>query len=444
MKIALFYNLPPGGAKRALFEHVRHLRARGYVVDAYLPSTATEAYLPLDDLCQQIFRYPVPPSRKGRLSRFLQHPRLEQAWNVVGAFKRDLMINALLVRQQAREAHVLDHLYRQIAADMQRRYYDLAYVHQCIVQQSPSLLRHLTNLPAVYYCQDTIRYVYEWSSEEHAQYDAVSRLRFLDKQRGNFYPAATLRLWREKEREYVRNTRAANRVLANSWYSREAIVRTTGVNASVCYLGVDADYFCPPPPGEAPARERLVLSVGGLLPHKRHDFILDAIATIPERRRPRMEIIGYEMAFGAKGLGPIARGLLARAEEKRVDLKIHKDVSDEALRDGYRRAAVFAFAPYLEPFGFVPLEAMACGTPVVGVSEGGLRESIQDGVTGLLTGRDPHEFGRAIQCLLDDPDRAARMGAAGRDDVRARWTWERSVDALETQFTQTLAAAGLW
>jgi glycosyltransferase involved in cell wall biosynthesis len=80
----------------------------------------------------------------------------------------------------------------------------------------------------------------------------------------------------------------------------------------------------------------------------------------------------------------------------------------------------------LEPFGLVTLEALACGTPVVAVCEGGPREILVEGVTGRLVPRDEANFADALDALLADPKSAAQMGAHGRDDVRSNWTWEAS------------------
>ena len=84
MKIALFYNLPAGGAKRALYEHVRHLKARGHVIDAYLLSSASEVYLPIRDVCENVFRYETP-TPSDRLAAALRHPRMAGLWGRLGA-----------------------------------------------------------------------------------------------------------------------------------------------------------------------------------------------------------------------------------------------------------------------------------------------------------------------------------------------------------------------
>jgi len=95
------------------------------------------------------------------------------------------------------------------------------------------------------------------------------------------------------------------------------------------------------------------------------------------------------------------------------------------------RASVVAFPSHLEPFGLVPLEAMACGTPVVGVAEAGIRETVENGKTGFLTERSPADFGRAIELLLGDEALRARMGNAGRRHVEECWTWDQSFAMLD-------------
>jgi glycosyltransferase involved in cell wall biosynthesis len=85
----------------------------------------------------------------------------------------------------------------------------------------------------------------------------------------------------------------------------------------------------------------------------------------------------------------------------------------------------------LEPFGFAPLEANACGVPVVAVAEGGVRETVVDGVNGLLVDNDPRAAAAAVARLLDDPEYARRMGQSARREVAGKWSVAASVERLE-------------
>ena len=88
------------------------------------------------------------------------------------------------------------------------------------------------------------------------------------------------------------------------------------------------------------------------------------------------------------------------------------------------------YAPYLEPFGYVPIEAMSCGTPVVGVKEGGVRESVLQNRTGLLTQRDEKDFARAIVKLSNDKQLWERLSLNGIKYVRSYWTLEHAGERL--------------
>jgi len=87
-------------------------------------------------------------------------------------------------------------------------------------------------------------------------------------------------------------------------------------------------------------------------------------------------------------------------------------------------AAVFACPSVYEPLGIVNLEAMACGTAVVGSRTGGIPEVVADGETGLLVPPgEPQALAEALNALILDPDRAAVMGQAGRKRVVAEFGW---------------------
>jgi D-inositol-3-phosphate glycosyltransferase len=108
-----------------------------------------------------------------------------------------------------------------------------------------------------------------------------------------------------------------------------------------------------------------------------------------------------------------------------------------------RSAAAMVCVPWYEPFGIVPLEAMACGVPVVASAVGGLTDTVVDRATGwLVPPRDPATLARALRVLLADPARRAAMGAAGRDRVEQWYTWPHVAAQTEAVYQRLRANAG--
>ncbi|HYF63604.1 MAG TPA: glycosyltransferase, partial [Herpetosiphonaceae bacterium] len=97
-----------------------------------------------------------------------------------------------------------------------------------------------------------------------------------------------------------------------------------------------------------------------------------------------------------------------------------------------------AYAPHLEPFGLAPLEANACGAPVVAAAEGGVRETVLDGVSGLLVEPTVAALSGGIGRLRSDPAYAAELGRRGRERVLGMWTNEHAIDRLEAHLAQVL------
>jgi glycosyltransferase involved in cell wall biosynthesis len=153
--------------------------------------------------------------------------------------------------------------------------------------------------------------------------------------------------------------------------------------ASVVYPPVDTAFFHP----DGSRAERFALIVSALVPYKRVELAMDAChqAGIP------LKIVGE---------GPERAALERRATP---GVEFLGRISDEDIRTLYRRAAV-ALLPGEEDFGIVPLEAQACGRPVVALAAGGALETVRDGETGLLV-KDPSAaaFADAISRAVDMP-----------------------------------------
>ena len=104
-----------------------------------------------------------------------------------------------------------------------------------------------------------------------------------------------------------------------------------------------------------------------------------------------------------------------------------------------RSADVVVTVPWYEPFGIVPLEAMACGRPVVGSAVGGLLDTIVPGTTGeLVPPRDPRALADALDALLDDPERRRRYGEAGRERAVSLYDWSTVVARTEAVYEEAV------
>ncbi|HEX7308954.1 glycosyltransferase [Lentzea sp.] len=204
--------------------------------------------------------------------------------------------------------------------------------------------------------------------------------------------------------------------------------------------GVDLDLFTPEPSGVDRYRPRRIVSVGRLLPRKGFDDLITALPWVP----------GTELvvAGGSRDLtnDPEARRLLACARSHGVADRVHLagQVDRADMPALLRSADVVACVPWYEPFGIVPLEAMACGVPVVASSVGGLTDTVVHGVTGVLTPpRGPRALGRALRKVLADRSRGMAYGIAGRDRVEARYTWDEVATRTELVYQRVCATDGL-
>ena len=161
---------------------------------------------------------------------------------------------------------------------------------------------------------------------------------------------------------------------------------------------------------------------------KGFDFLIEAVGQMPAANRPPLVI-------ASNFQNPPERAYLeALAAEHGVELRLEGNVTEEKLRSLYNQAMITVYSPIREPFGLVPIESMACGTPVVSVREGGTQETILHEQTGLLVERDPAQFAQAIQRLWADREMVVEYGRAGRQHILQNWTWDRAVDTLEGYF----------
>jgi glycosyltransferase involved in cell wall biosynthesis len=195
--------------------------------------------------------------------------------------------------------------------------------------------------------------------------------------------------------------------------------------------GVDLDQFASTATGTHRRDGRLrVVTLSRLVPRKGIDTVIEALARVP----------AAELVVAGGGEAPD----LANDPEalRLVDVARASGVAERVFFAGrverahvpalLRRADVVACTPWYEPFGMVPLEAMACGRPVVVSSVGGLIDTVVDGLTGFhVAPREPRHVALALEALRDARVRR-RMGRAGEERVRLRYAWPRiAAEVLE-------------
>jgi glycosyltransferase involved in cell wall biosynthesis len=210
---------------------------------------------------------------------------------------------------------------------------------------------------------------------------------------------------------------------------------------SVIPCGVDLDRFTPDGPAEprTPGRHRLVAACR-LVERK---GIADAVAALARVPDAELHVAGgpERQALDAD---PEARRLRALAAELGVAdrLVLRGRIGRDGMPPLLRSADAVVCVPWYEPFGIVPLEAMACGIPVVASAVGGQVDSVVDGATGVhVPARDPAALAGALRGLLDHPERRASLGAAGRRRAQERFSFDRIAAATREVYGAVTRAA---
>ena len=233
---------------------------------------------------------------------------------------------------------------------------------------------------------------------------------------------------RVQARAELVNAAAFDRILVNSLFSRESLLRAYGLDAEVCYLGADVHHFV----DRGLPRDHCVVGLGAFSPEKNLSLVVESIALLPE---PRPELIW----IGNTAYANEIKRIQALADARGVRFTPQLRIPDDEVIATLNRAAVMVYAPRLEPFGLAPIEAGACGVPIVAVAEGGVRETVIDGRTGILAVSDPQAIADAVGTLLADPDAARRMGQAGRVNAERNWSHEQATDRIERALQRVVA-----
>ncbi|WP_307803034.1 glycosyltransferase [Frigoribacterium sp. PvP032] len=208
--------------------------------------------------------------------------------------------------------------------------------------------------------------------------------------------------------------RESDSVVAISHAEAETVTSRLGgdpARVAIVLPGVDAELFRPLAADETAPHPTVVVA-GRLEPLKGPDLAIEAVAAVPAELRPELviaggastEFVGYE------------RDLAALAGRSGLDVRFLGPQTRAGLSTLLREARLVLVPSHSETYGLIALEAAASGVPVVAASSGGLRESVVDGVTGVvLDSRDPAVWGETVTRLLGDGELWGRLARASRE-----------------------------
>jgi D-inositol-3-phosphate glycosyltransferase len=245
---------------------------------------------------------------------------------------------------------------------------------------------------------------------------------------------------------------SAARVIAGSLQERDALVRLYGAAAGrieVVPSGFDPSELGP---GARNARSRLglrddefvVLHVGRVAAAEGIDDLVRGIARLKHHYAitARLLVVGGESGAPDPQRTPEIARLreIAAAEGIAAQLTFAGRRPRAALRECYCAADAFATTPRHESFGITPIEAMACGVPVVGTAVGGITQAVVDAVTGyLVRPNDPAAVAERLARFHRNPELARAFGRAGILRMRGRFTWRHRAAELARIYAAALA-----
>lgn len=270
-------------------------------------------------------------------------------------------------------------LHKEIAHDIKLKNYDYIFVHPSKFTQAPFLLRLLKN-KCIYYCQEPSRIVYD------KDLSSLSFVKF-HKKLYEFF------IRKIRKRIDLGNIKSASQILTNSKFSKNFIKKSYQISAKVCYLGVDTNTFKP----QNVDKSYDALFIGNK--DKGYKLLIDALKLF--KKKPKIKTI-----FREKG----------------------QSITDKDLVVIYNKSKILVALNRNEPFGLIPLEAMACGIPVIAIWEGGYKESIINNRTGFLISRNPVELYNKISQIINDEKLRMYLGKNAKENVLKNWTWDKSVE----------------
>jgi glycosyltransferase involved in cell wall biosynthesis len=309
-----------------------------------------------------------------------------------------------------------------------QRDYDLVHANFWMSGWVGAQYKHVRNVPLV------------------ITFHALGRVRLLHQGSADRFPPERI----EIERRLMKQ---ADRIIAEC--PQDRIDQTTLYDADpekirVVPCGFDESEFWPIEKRSArreigfPQDEPLIVQIGRMVPRKGVDNAIRGFARLVRQGvMARMAVVGGESDDPDPAATPeIGRlGEIAREEGVADRVVFTGRRSRERLRYYYSAADMLVTTPWYEPFGITPLEAMACGTPVLGSRVGGIQYSVRDGETGFLVPpNDPDALAAQMARLYREPGLLERMSRQSIDWVKQHFTWHKVTAQLARVYAEVHAS----
>lgn len=253
LKIAFFYDLSFGGAKRAMFEQVKGLIAKKHQVDVYTTDTAVDIFTP------------------NKIATNFKSFQFDTAH-----FKIPIVARPINDYLNLKNLHAL---HKKIAEEIDNKKYDLVIAHPDKMTQAPLLLQYLKT-KSTYYSQEPLRICYEYLLQLSENFSLPNKL----------YESYFRSVRKKTDQKSVR---AATHQLTSCYHVRERIIEAYGVFPEISYLGIDSAVLKP----KNVELKNQVLFVGGKdNPIDGYELAQAALALIPEKIRPKLTTVEWKKA----------------------------------------------------------------------------------------------------------------------------------------------------
>ena len=211
-----------------------------------------------------------------------------------------------------------------------------------------------------------------------------------------------------------------------------------GDRVDIIPCGVDTTEFTAVGGSTEQRNSRRILTVSRLVPRKGVDDVIRALVDVPDAEL----LIAGGPATTNMNSDPEVIRLRTLADMLGVSERVRflGAVSRTRMPALMRSADVMVSVPWYEPFGIAPIEAAACGIPVVASAVGGMLDTVLDEVTGLhVAPREPAELAAALNRVLDDDALRERLGRAAAERTHRMYSWDRVAELTEHSYKRVLA-----